>query len=93
MASARFFTARTPLLLKDLAHLGDRVETYIDGLRIAGDTGWEICKQALALNEPGEVFAAAVLAFEGDDGQRVDEMVKVAIFWLGLHKLQSVAEI
>ena len=65
--------------LKDLAHLDDRLEAHIDGLRIAGDTGWEICKQALALNEPGEVFAAEVLAFEGEDGQRVDDVVKVAI--------------
>lgn len=66
-------------LLKDLVHLDDRLEAHIDGLRIAGDTGWEICKQALSLNEPGEVFAAAVLAFEGEDGQRVDEVVKVAL--------------
>ena len=65
--------------LKDLAHLDDRLEAHIDGLRIAGETGWEICKQALALNEPGEVFVAALLAFEGDAGQRVDEVVKVAI--------------
>ena len=65
--------------LKDIAHLDDRLEAHIDGLRIAGDTGWEICKQALALNEPGEVFAATVLAFEGDNGQRVDEVVKVAL--------------
>jgi uncharacterized protein (TIGR02270 family) len=65
--------------LKDIAHLDDRLEAHIDGLRIAGETGWEICKQALALNEPGEVFVAALLAFEGDDGQRVDEVLKVAI--------------
>ncbi len=65
--------------LKDIAHLDDRLEAHIDGLRIAGETGWEICKQALALNEPGEVFVAALLAFEGDDGQRVDEVLKVAL--------------
>jgi uncharacterized protein (TIGR02270 family) len=65
--------------LKDIAHLDDRLEAHIDGLRIAGETGWEICKQALALNEPGEVFVAALLAFEGDDGQLVDEVLKVAI--------------
>ena len=65
--------------LKDIAHLDDRLEAHIDGLRIAGESGWEICKQALALNEPGEVFAAAVLAFESEDGQWVDEVVKVAI--------------
>ena len=65
--------------LKDLAHLDDRLEAHIDGLRIAGDDGWEICFQALALNEPGEVFVAALLAFEGEDGRRVDDVVKVAI--------------
>ncbi len=65
--------------LKDLAHLDDRLEAHIDGLRIAGESGWEICMQALTLNGPGEVFAAAVLAFEGEDGQRVDDVVKVAI--------------
>lgn len=65
--------------LKDLVHLDDRVEAHIDGLRIAGDAGWQICKEALlAIKEPGEVFAAAVLAFEGDDGRRVDDVVTVA---------------
>jgi len=65
--------------LKDLAHLDKRLEAHIDGLRIAGSEGWEICKEALALKEPGEVFAATVLALESLDGQRVDEVVKVAI--------------
>lgn len=65
--------------LKDLAQLDERIEANIDGLRIAGNAGWEICKEALALNEPGEVFAAAVLALEGEDGQRVDEVVQIAI--------------
>jgi len=64
--------------LKDLAHLDDRLEAHIDGLRIAGDAGWEICRAALAFNEPGEIFTAAVLAFEREDGRRVDDVVKVA---------------
>ncbi len=63
--------------LKDLAHLDDRVEAHIDGLRIAGDEGWQICREALASEESGEVFTAAVLAFEGDDGRRVDDVVSV----------------
>ena len=61
--------------LKDLAHLDDRLEAHIDGLRIAGDAGWEICEEALAIKEPGEIFTAAVLAFESDDGHRVDEVI------------------
>ncbi len=50
--------------LNDLANLDNRVEAHIDGLRIAGDEGWEICKESLAWEEAGEVFTAAVLAFE-----------------------------
>ena len=66
--------------LKDLVRLDDRVEAHIDGLRIAGDAGWEMCKEALDdFKKPGEVFATAVLAFEGEDGQRVDDVVKAAI--------------
>ena len=65
---------------KNLAQLDDRVEAHIDGLRISGDAGWEMCKEALDdFKKPGEVFAAAVLAFEGEDGQRVDEVVKIAL--------------
>ncbi len=64
--------------LKDLAHLDDRLEAHIDGLRIAGDAGWEVCEEALATKEPGEIFTAAVLAFEGDDGRRVDEVITAA---------------
>jgi uncharacterized protein (TIGR02270 family) len=61
--------------LKDLAKLDDRVEAHIDGLRIAGDAGWKICKQALEFEEPGEVFAASVLAFEGGDAQCIETVI------------------
>ena len=61
--------------LADLAELDERVEAHIDGLRIAGDPGWEICKQELAWEEPGEVFTAAVLAFEAGGHDRIEEVV------------------
>ena len=90
--------------LKDLAHLDDRLEAHIDGLRIAGDVGWEICQEALALEEPGEVFIAALLAFESEDGRWLDEAVSVgektpetwralvsAISWVGTEHFQRWA--
>ncbi len=61
-----------PYKLKDLAKLDWRVEAHIDGLRIAGDEGWEICKEILAQEEAGEVFTAAVLAFESANEDRID---------------------
>jgi uncharacterized protein (TIGR02270 family) len=64
--------------LRDLAELDDRVEAHLDGLRIAGDPGWEICMQTLALEEAGEVFAAAVLAFESGIEERLEQVFTVA---------------
>jgi uncharacterized protein (TIGR02270 family) len=64
--------------LKDLADIDERVEAHIDGLRVAGETGWSFCADALAQEEPGEVFAAAVLAFESGQDQRI-KMVLEAV--------------
>jgi uncharacterized protein (TIGR02270 family) len=58
--------------LKDLARLDLRVEAHLDGLRIAGPYGWQTVKDSLKLEEPGEIFAAAVIAFESGDPKRTD---------------------
>jgi len=63
--------------LSDLAKLDDRLEADIDGLRIAGDAGWEICKQELKWEEAGEIFTASFLAFEIDDALRIHEVLEV----------------
>ena len=62
--------------LSDLAKLDDRVEAHIDGLRISGDEGWEICKEALAREEAGEIFTAAVLAFESGIEERIQAVLE-----------------
>ena len=62
--------------LADLAKLDQRVEANLDGLRIAGEAGWEICQEALSTEEPGEVFAAAVLAFESGKKDRLDTVLE-----------------
>ncbi len=58
--------------LKDLAKLDNRLEAHLDGLRIAGPHGWNTLKESLKLEEPGEIFAAAVIAFEGGDAKRTE---------------------
>src|SRR5208337_3390113 len=63
--------------IKDLAKLDERVEAHIDGLRVGGDTGWEIVKTALEEGKPGMVFAAAVLAFEGGEAAKVQVVLDV----------------
>jgi uncharacterized protein (TIGR02270 family) len=63
--------------LKDLAALDERVEAHIDGLRIAGEQGWDITRSALAFAEPGEVFAIAVLAFESGQPEQIAQALAV----------------
>jgi uncharacterized protein (TIGR02270 family) len=58
--------------LRSLAKLDLRLEAHLDGLRIAGPHGWMILRESLALEEPGEIFAAAVVAFESGDAKRTD---------------------
>ena len=57
--------------LKDLAKLDDRVEAHIDGLRVAGDVGWELALEQLKHPEAGEYFTAMVLALESGRKERI----------------------
>jgi uncharacterized protein (TIGR02270 family) len=62
--------------LQDLADLDERVEAHLDGLRVAGQFGWQLCEQALDREGPGEVFAAGVLAFDSGDSERIQRVLK-----------------
>jgi len=64
--------------LKDLARLDQRVEANVDGLRVAGATGWKLAVEALKQEGPGELFAAAVLAFESRDPKCIDLVLGLA---------------
>ena len=63
--------------LKDLAKLDGRVEAHLDGLRVAGEPGWELCKAGLGNEENGEVFAASVMAFESGIESRIQAVLDV----------------
>lgn len=65
--------------LKDLAKLDERVEAHLDGLRVAGEPGWELCKTALGNEEAGEVFAASVTAFESAIEARIQAVLDVVM--------------
>jgi uncharacterized protein (TIGR02270 family) len=64
--------------LKDLAKLDDRVEAHIDGLRVAGDTGWALALEQLKHPEAGEYFTAMVLALESGRKERIAAVLERA---------------
>lgn len=63
--------------LWELAKLDNRVEAHLDGLRIAGDPGWEIVLGQLAEGEGGETFAAAVLSGESGSVDRIQAVLEL----------------
>ncbi len=64
--------------LKDLAKLDGRVEAHLDGLRVAGDYGWEVVRADLAWREPGEFFAASRVALDRSDRAGFDQVLAAA---------------
>jgi hypothetical protein len=64
--------------LLDLAKLDWRIVAHLDGVRIAQDEGWRPCAEALEQwKEPGEAFAAALLAFESNDSAKIQFVLSI----------------
>lgn len=96
-------TGRPQYRLRDLRRLDQRVEANLDGLRVAGDAGWEICLAALDEGDAGELFAAASIAvgrrdlagiarvLDASDGApgRAREIVS-ALGWVDFERVQSI---
>lgn len=67
------------------SRLDGRVEAHLDGLRVAGDPGWDFAwKQAEERPEPGELFAVGVLALESGDAAKVEQVLSLAVTKPGL---------
>ena len=62
--------------LRVLERLDERVEAHVDGLRVAGDAGWEIAQGGIA--EPGGFFAAAIVALDSRIAERIQFVLEAA---------------
>ena len=62
----------------ELSRLDSRVEAHLDGLRVAGEEGWALCEQALAIGGAGELFVASVLALESKAPEKLARVLRVA---------------
>ncbi|HRB18148.1 MAG TPA: hypothetical protein PK224_20300, partial [Nitrospira sp.] len=85
----------------DIARLDERIEAHVDGLRIACEPGWKLCKAALGNEESGEVFVASIIAYESGIESRIQtvldaveknaEITKALVSGLGWIPFQQVA--
>jgi uncharacterized protein (TIGR02270 family) len=58
-----------------LARLDERLEAHVDGLRVAGEAGWQIAVSQLERHwDKGELFSAALLALESGDMRRIEPL-------------------
>ena len=86
----------------DLAHLDNRVEANIDGLRIAGVHGLPIVQEHVAADDEGAYFTSAILALERGDKTGFLELVESvgnfrdelysALAWVQPEQLKNIAQ-
>jgi len=63
----------------DIYELEQRIEAQLDGLMTSVDVAWEICLDALELEEAGEVFTATVIAFKSHDTVKIQKAIEVGL--------------
>jgi len=61
--------------LCDLVKLDERIEAHIDGLRVSGEAGWDVCEATLRGEDPEKFFAPSVLAFEGGNRTHIEKVL------------------
>jgi 3-oxoacyl-[acyl-carrier-protein] synthase I len=74
----RHLTKAPHFSLQDLARHDERLEAHLEGLRLSGETGWDLCQRNLERQWAEELFAPALLAFESGHKSRIRKVVKAA---------------
>ena len=63
----------------DLAELEQRIDDQLDLLMSSLDQGWAACEAALELQQPGETFAATVIALRSHDIGKIQTAIQSSL--------------
>lgn len=87
--------------LYELARHDERLEAHLEGLRLAGEAGEELCREALSQGKAGEFFVASILAFKNGNEENISYLLDKggadpdlskgiisALGWLPFHKAE-----
>jgi len=69
---------RAHFTLRTVTALDDRLEAHLDGLRVAAEDGWKICKEVLPPEDAGAIFSLATAALESGLDDRLNEVFAAA---------------
>jgi uncharacterized protein (TIGR02270 family) len=64
--------------LRTLIEHDERLEAYIDGLRVAGEHGWSVAQARLRPDDPGAVFVAGTLALQSKCPEYLESLLSLA---------------
>ncbi len=64
---------------QDILALEQRINAQLDGLMTSIEQGWQVCEQALELQEAGEVFTALNIAMRSHDSAKIKTAVDVGL--------------
>ena len=63
----------------DIFELEQRIQAQLDGLMTSVEDAWDICLDALELEEPGEVFTSTVIAFRSHDQLKIQKALEAGL--------------
>lgn len=65
--------------ITSIHELEQRIDAQLDGLMTSVEEAWDVCLQALELEEAGEVFTATVIAFRSHDMTKIQKAIEVGL--------------
>ena len=63
----------------DILQFEQRIDAQLNGLMTSMKLGWQVCEDALELQEPGEVFTALIVAMRSHDFTKIKTAVDVGL--------------